>query len=358
MKRHGNLMQRILTYSNIENAFDKAIKHKTRRRNVQRCLENKPKLIMEIMESLRNKTFHTATYHLKTIYEPKQRIIYILPFYPDRIVQHAAMNIISPIWDKMLIADTYSCRVGKGQHAACRKLRTWLRGNDADYVLKCDVSKFYPSINHAILIEIIEHKIKDPDVLWLLGDIINSADGLTNVPIGNYTSQWFGNLYLNELDVLIKHKYKVKQYLRYCDDFLLISKDKGMLKDLQQAIPEFLEERLQLHMSKNELIKATKGIDFLGYRHFNGEYTLLRKRTARQMKKKMKRILPDMYAGKITPEQALSKVGSCIGWLKHADTYRLQKSYRLGYMIEEIQFYRKQQKQMKEVLKNEIIYPS
>jgi len=195
MKRHGNLFEQITSPENLRLAFMRARKGKSWQNAVKRVERNLEAHLGSLRESLVAKNFRTSSYRLKVIHEPKTRTIYRLPFYPDRIVQHALMNVIEPIWDAMFISDSYACRKGKGLHAGSRRTMEFVRRYK--HCLKGDISKFYPSIDHDILFARVQQKIKCPDTLWLLGDIIYSLPGGKNVPIGNYTSQWFGNLYLN-----------------------------------------------------------------------------------------------------------------------------------------------------------------
>ena len=171
MKRIGNLWDKIVSKENIELAYTKAKRHKAWQRKVIAIEKQKDKLLNELQESLVNGTYHTAKYRIKTIYEPKKREIYILPFYPDRIVHHAIMNVLEPIWNSYLINDTYACRRGKGQHKGSTRCMEFVRKNK--FCLKCDISKFYPSIPHAELKILIRRKIKCKKTLMLLMENIN-----------------------------------------------------------------------------------------------------------------------------------------------------------------------------------------
>jgi len=317
MKRHGNLFPYIVDFDNIKRAVRKARLGKSTKNNVRLFDRNIDDNIRKIQQALIDKTFTTSKYQTKTIYEPKVRTIYILPFNPDRIVQHAVMNVVAPIWDKILISDSYACREGKGIHAGSRRTSGFVR--QYGYCLKCDVAKFYQSVNHDILFEIIRHKIKCPDTLWLLHDIIYSYPGYTNVPIGNYTSQWFGNLYLNELDVLVKHKYKIKGYIRYCDDFCLFHNDKRILNRLANEIKAFMADRLKLTLSKCDVFPVSHGVDYLGYRHFRDKI-LLRKSTAKRVDRKIKVMPSQLLAGYITETRFVSTLASFSGWIRWANT--------------------------------------
>lgn len=328
-KRHGNLWEQVISEDNIRLAYVRAKKGKGKKRSVKKFAKNADFYLKQIRESLVNKTFTTGTYGTKTVYEPKKRTIYILPFCPDRIVQHAVMNIIVPIWNKILISESYACRPEKGMHKGSLKTMEYIRHNK--YCLKCDISKFYPSINHAIMKKVIRRKIKDPNVLWLLDDIIDSFEGETNTPIGNYTSQWFGNMYLNELDEYVKQELGFKCYIRYCDDFLFFHNDKAVLHDIAKKIETFCRDKLQLKLSKCDLFPVSRGVDFLGYRHFP-KYILLRKSTAKRAKRRIKSILRRLYKHKITAGQFRSTVASYIGWTQWANTYNLRLKLHLDLL--------------------------
>lgn len=327
MKRYGNLWDKIVTKENLILAFEKARRHKRWQKKVKVVEENLEYYINELHESLINGTYKTSSYRLKKIYEPKERDIYILPFYPDRILHHAIMNILEPIWDSLFISDSYACRKGKGQHKGSKRCMQLIRNNK--YCLKCDISKFYPSIDHSVLKEILRKKIKCAKTLELLDSIIDSVDTPTNVPIGNYLSQWFGNLYLNELDVYMKQDNHVKNYIRYCDDFLLFSNDKVLLKDLAKKIEEFVTVKLKLKLSKCDLFPTSQGVDFLGYRHFPKGYILVRKTTVKRMKRRLRKLKWEIKTGRLAKDRAISVIGSLMGWLRWANTYNLKIKLQL-----------------------------
>ena len=323
MKRHGNLWGKIIDRDNIYNAYRIARKGKTQQRNVKKFEKDLDKNISKIQKLLTDKSYKVSEYREKIIYEPKQRTIYMLPFSPDRIIQHALMNVLEPIWDNLFIFHSYACRKRKGIHAGSRITMKFVKRNK--YCLKMDISKFYPSVDHEILYNIILKKIKDKKALWLIKEIINSFNASTNVPIGNYTSQWFGNLYLNELDMFLKHKHKVKDYIRYCDDFCLFSNDKKLLNGLIGEITLFLQEKLKLKLSKCDLFPVVRGVDFLGYRHFPN-YILLRKKTAKRIKKRLAQLPILLDKGFVTSEYCKSYLASIKGWLKWGNTYNLRRA--------------------------------
>lgn len=238
-----------------------------------------------------------------------------------------------------MISDSYACRVGKGQHAGSKRCMQHVRRYK--YCLKCDVSKFYPSLDHVVLKHIIRKKIKDKQVLKLLDGIIDSVPNGKNVPIGNYLSQWFGNLYLNELDMLVKHKFKIKPYIRYCDDFVLFSDSKQHLHYLAKEIKDFMESYLLLRLSKCEVFPTKHGVDFLGYRHFPSGYILVRKTTAKRIKKRMRTLVAQLRSGNLTAQRARSKVASTEGWLRHANSRNLSLALQLDNIKKEITSYEK-----------------
>lgn len=323
MKRHGNLYKDIITTENLELAYKKAKRGKSSKPSVIKFAQNPEKNLYEIQQLLVSQEFTTSRYTIKKVYEPKERTIYVLPFSPDRIVQHAIMNILEPIWNKLFIDDSYACRVGKGIHAGSRRTMEFVR--KYKYCLKSDVSKFYPSIKHDILYSIIEKKIKCKPTLSLLKDIIYSVEG---VPIGNYTSQWFGNLYLNELDTLIKHTYHIKGYVRYCDDFVIFHNDKSYLNNLSLIIQDFMWSKLRLVLSKADVFKVSQGVDFLGYRHFNN-YILLRKSTTQRVIKRLNNISRLLHKGKLSFNSCISSIYSILGWFKFCSSYNLRRKLEL-----------------------------
>lgn len=331
MKRHGNLWNSIISEENIREAYRRAKLGKSRLRGVINFKKNEEENLIKVRNCLINKTFHTGRYFEKTIYEPKERTIYVLPFAPDRIVQHALINVVSPIWTDLFIPDTYACIKDRGIHKGSLRTKQFVKRNS--YCLKCDISKFYPSVNQQILFNIVKKKIKCKDTLWLLEDIIFSFPGETNVPIGNLTSQWFGNLYMNELDQYVKHTLKVDDYIRYCDDFLLFGNDKKKLNDNLLYITEFLHTNLNLKLSKSSLFPTSHGVDFLGYRHFN-KYVLLRKRTAKRIKRRITQLPNKIHDGLISIQSAVGQLASANGWIAWADSHNFNSTFKVTELLD------------------------
>lgn len=288
MKRLGNIWDKVVDKENLRKAMHKASLGKRHRYYIGNVLSEADKYIDKLHDILVSGKYRTSKYILKTIFEPKQRTIYCLPFFPDRIVHHALLNVLEKYWDSMLIYDTYSCRKGKGTHKGSRRCMSFVRSYK--YVLKGDISKFYPSMDHAVLKRLLERKLKDKKVLALLFEIIDSANTCENavagknVPIGNLLSQWFGNLYFGVFDKYIKETLKIKAYIRYCDDFVIFSNDKAQLDRLRKDIEYFLQTELKLTLSKQSVFPVAHGVDYLGYRHFPDKI-ILRKRICKKWRR-------------------------------------------------------------------------
>jgi retron-type reverse transcriptase len=325
MKRYGNLYYKIYDLENIRLAHKNAKKGKSHYSEVKMVEANPEKYFTKIRNMLKNKTFRNSKYEIFTRKDKgKEREIFKLPYFPDRIIHHCIMNILEPIWMKTLIADTYSSLKNRGIHKGVKRIKKALKDReDTKYCLKMDVRKFYPSIDHDILKQIIRRKIKDKDLLWLLDHIIDSASG---VPIGNYLSQYFGNLYLSGLDHWLKEQKRCRYTFRYCDDICVLHSDKKHLSQLRKEISDYLNVSLNLALKDNWQIFPVdkRGIDFLGYRFFH-DYILLRKGTTTRFKRRMRHIKKKHH--RLAPMNILSSVMSYRGWMKFADCHRLERKY-------------------------------
>ena len=331
VRKYKNLWKEVISKENIEIAYQKAIKGKSKYSAVRKFNKNKEENLEMIRQMLINQTYKTAEYNQRTIYEPKERVIYVLPFCPDRIIHHALMNVLIPILTKMFIKDTYACIKGRGLHKGSKLTTKYVR--KYKYCLKCDIRKFYPSVNHDILYKMCGRKFKEKEILWLLHEIIYSVEGETNVPIGNLPSQWFGNLYMTPFDRFVTEKLGITAYLRYCDDFCLFSNNKQELNQAKKAIKTYLKDVLQLNMSKCDLFRTSQGVDFLGYRHFTS-YILLRKSTSKRVKKRLPVILRKYQEGKMTQDRFRSCIESTYGWVQWANTYNFQLKIKLNELRE------------------------
>lgn len=264
MKRHGNLWEKIVDIENIKLAHKNARKGKSKYKEVQMVNRDIDKYCSDIQNLLITKQFTTADYTMFVKNDRgKVREIYKLPYYPDRIVQHAIMQVVEPIWKKTLIADTYQSIKGRGVHKVLPKVVKAVQQDNIEYCLKMDVQKFYPSIDKEIMKEIIRRKIKCKDTLWLLDNIIDSS--VQGLPIGNYISQYLGNLYLSELDHNLKEKLGVKYYYRYCDDIIVLGMNKEELHMIRRYVNKSLK-KVKLALKKDYRVHPTLcGVDVLGY---------------------------------------------------------------------------------------------
>lgn len=315
MKRYNNLFDKIVSLDNLYEADKRARRQKSHRPEVMLFDKNKDKLLLDLQRKLINGEYETSEYYVFKIYEPKEREIFKLPYYPDRIVHHAIMNIMEPIWVSAFIKGTYSCIRKRGIHKALKDVKFALKDEiNTQYCLKLDIRKFYSSIDHDILKTIIRKKIKDKRLLSLLDEIIESAQG---VPIGNYLSQFFANLYLTYLDHWIKEQKKVRYYFRYADDIVILGGDKQQLRDLFYNIQDYLNNKLKLNFKDNwQIFKVdSRGIDFVGYRVFH-THTLLRKRIKKRFCKKINKLNKKQNLDKDTYKQ---KICSYIGWIKYCN---------------------------------------
>jgi hypothetical protein len=307
---------------NLKMAHKNAKKGKNHYSEVK-MVDSDPDLYLSALhESLKNKTFRNSKYEIitKETDSGKVRDIYKLPYYPDRIVHHAILQVVGEIWYKGLIRDTYSSIKGRGIHDGVERMKKAMQDKEnTRYCLKLDVKKYYQSIDNEMLKVVVRKKIKDPDLLWLLDEIIDSTEG---VPIGNYLSQYFGNIYLSGLDHYCKSK--VKYYFRYCDDIVILHKDKAFLHTFYKEIETWLNG-IKLEIKDNWQVFPVdkRGIDFLGYRFFH-DYILLRKSIKQNLKRSVKRIKTKHT--KMNTSLIINSIMSYYGWFKHANCKNLQNS--------------------------------
>jgi retron-type reverse transcriptase len=318
----------------------KARRGKRHRPDVLRFHFNLEQELWRLHDELSRRDYRPGPYRTFTIHEPKVRLISAAP-YRDRVVHHALCNVLEPVFERSLSFDSYSCRAGKGTHAAVDRCQEYARRYR--YVLKADIRKFFPSIDHEVLKAALARKIKDRDVLWLAGLIIDCANPQERVlqwfpgddlftplerrrglPIGNQTSQFFANVYLDALDHFVKDRLRAPGYVRYCDDFLAFSDDKRALGSVRAMIVNFLDDfRLMLHPDKSVIFPTAQGIRFLGYRVFPS-HRLLAKENVHRFRRRLRSMRRDFARGAITLNQVRPRIQSWIGHAMHADTYRLR----------------------------------
>lgn len=332
MKRIGNLYNKIYDFKNLHNSYLLARRCKRYRNEVLNYTDNLEVELITLQNELVWKCYKQGKYRTFKVYEPKERTIKALPF-KDRVLQHAVNSVVEPIFSKGFYEHSYACLVGKGAHKASKTLKKWIyntRGKNM-YYLKCDIAKYFDSINHTILIEILERKIKCKDTMELLKHIIEN-DSKVGIPIGNLTSQTFANIYLNEFDNFIKHALKIKYYIRYMDDFIILKESKEEIHIILKHIEEFLISRLGLRLNhKTRISKIYEGIDFVGYKHYINRVNLRRSTWVRQ-KRNIKRMFQKFEKNKISYEDVEKSLYSILGHIQHADAYMLNKNIENKFM--------------------------
>jgi len=271
--------------------------------------------IINLHNDLKNCTYRHGEYQCFKINDPKPRIIHKANV-RDRLLHHAVYRILYPFFDKTFIPDSFSCRNNKGTHKAINRFREFVyivseNNTKTCWVLKCDIKKFFANINQDVLTNILEQYIPDKNIINLLKEIIYSFKP-NGLPLGNLTSQLFSNIYLNEFDQFVKHKLKIKHYIRYADDFVILSGDKSCLKSITPVIKDFFQNKLALTLHPEKIFIRTlySGIDFLGWVNFYG-YRVLRTKTKKRM------------LNKISENQKSETLNSYLGLLKHGNTYNL-----------------------------------
>ncbi|MFW6047203.1 MAG: reverse transcriptase/maturase family protein [Candidatus Woesearchaeota archaeon] len=325
MKKHKNLFNQVISLDNLYNAYRKSRKGRNNRKEILDFTLNLEEELLLLQKELVEGKYSIGEYRNFIIYEPKKRVISALPF-RDRVVQHAICNIIEPLFDKRFVYDSYACRKGKGTHAGIKRLNKFMNKNKATYVLKCDIKKYFPSVNNDILKKLIRKKISDKKLLDLIDEIINSHG--RGIPIGNLTSQLFANIYLNELDYFIKHDLRLKQYIRYMDDFIVLHSDKKYLHRIKEEIICFLKGfDLELHNKKVNIYPVKNGIDFLGYLN-HCFYRKVRKSTVKNSLKNLKRKFKEYEQGKKGFYKIEQSINSWEAYLNHANTFSLKKDLR------------------------------
>jgi len=325
----GHKFEDIVSVENLLEAWKEFIKGKRDKKDVQefsfRFMDN----IMLLHDELASFTYQHGGYKAFNICDPKPRDIHKASV-RDRLLHHALYRKLYPFFNRVFIADSFSCRIGKGTHKAINRFRNFAYKTSKNntktcWVLKCDVRKFFASIDHGLLSGILRQYIPDKNILWLLENVIGSFPSINSgigLPLGNLTSQLLANIYMNEFDQFVKHKLKAKYYIRYADDFIILSRSRNSLERQISRINEFLQNRLNLILHSNKIYLKTlaSGVDFLGWVNFFS-YRILRTSTKKRMFRKI-RINP-------CPQT----INSYLGLLKHGNTHKLQEKVLKSYSL-------------------------
>lgn len=334
-KTYNRLWHDIIAWPTLIAAWEKTAKGRSRQRDVVTFRANLEPNLIDIQNALIHKTYQTGPYHRFFVFEPKRREIASLPL-KDRVVQHALVSVLEPIFDRGFIDQSFACRTGKGAHRGADTVQQYMRNVRREhghiFALKADISKYFPSICHDPLKRIIRRRVACKDTLWLLDGIIDSTADQSEVmprgiPIGNLTSQLMANVYLDELDRFVKHTLRERFYVRYMDDFVVLHHDKAHLHEVRRDIEDFLWAHLGLRTNaKTQVFPVGDGgraLDFLGYRIWP-THRALRKDSINRMKRKMKRMAKLYHRGEMTWDEIDPVIMSWIGHAKHAETYNLR----------------------------------
>lgn len=354
MKRIGNLYKKIISLENLELADRRARKGKADTYGVRVHDRHREEDLLKLHDALLTKTFRTSKYEVFTIREPKERLIYRLPYYPDRIVHHAIMNVLEPIWTRTFTGNTFSCVKKRGISACARHVERTIRKYDGKplYCLKIDIRKFYPSIDHEVLKGIIRRKIKDKDLLWLLDEIIDSVNGKgairniapgpdgepmavavngIGIPIGNYISQFLANLFMCYMLHEVNEERKI-DCEEYADDFVFYSESKERLRSFFKGfLRPYIESVLRLEVkgnwqifpiAENRYDRSGRGLDFVGFVFYRRQKSLrksIKKRFCRRVSRLNKLHFVDGKGYKIA-------VAPWLGWARHSDSRNLLRN--------------------------------
>lgn len=357
MKRYGYLWPQITAFENLWQAAKQAQRGKRFRPNVLAFNHELELNLLELQAELQNHTYQPGAYRTFEIIDPKPRLISAAP-YRDRVVHHALCNVIVPRLERSFIDDSYANRVGYGTHRALRRAVQFARSRS--YVLQCDIRKYFPSIDHEILKRQLRQRLKCPDTLWLADTIIDNSnlqseeliyfpgdtlltplERRVGLPIGNLTSQFFANVYLNGFDHFVKETLHIRNYLRYVDDFLLFSGDRQQLVEAKAAIAAYLSTlRLQLHSVKSQLFETQHGLNFVGFRilplgnAFPKDIRIrVRNDNLQRSRQRLKNLQQAYDAGQMELSDLVRRLQSWEAHLKHGDTYRLRQSIFEGVVF-------------------------
>jgi retron-type reverse transcriptase len=341
MKRHGNLWPQVVDFGNLFAAAKQAQRGKRFQENVLAFNYDLEANLLQLQEELLTKTYQPGAYKTFQIVEPKKRMISAAP-YRDRVVHHALCNVIAPLFERTFIPYSYANRTGYGTHRALRRFTELARSHR--YILQCDIRKYFPSIDHEILKTMLRRKLKCRDTLWLIDTILDasnpqeavldyfSGDELwtpherrRGLPIGNLTSQFFANVYLNGLDHFVTEEVRTSKYVRYVDDFALFGDDRGWLAQARQRIESYLETvRLKIHAIKSQLFETRRGASFVGFRVMPDRLRV-KGENLRRARRRLKGLQTAYRCGEKGLAEITQAVRSWIAHLEHGNTWCLRE---------------------------------
>ncbi len=343
MKTYRNLYKDLYSFENLERAYWQARKHKSNNPKVLEFKKHWRLNLCILLRELRTKTYKPLPLKKFVLRDPKTRLICVSNF-RDRIVHHALVNILQPIFEPRFIFDSHASRKRKGTSTALKRFDDFKRkvtingnllsrsrnANDVTgYALKADVRHYFQTVDHHVLISTIGKHVKDDDILWLVKIILDNYDSELpdkGMPLGNWTSQFFANIYLNELDQFVKHRLKAKYYIRYVDDFVILHESRTVLQEYEQRIKMFLQDvlKLELHPDKCQIVSLKRGISLLGFRVFY-HHKLPRKRNIRKIKGRLREYLDSYEKGLLSASDILETLQGWSAYAMQGNTYNLKR---------------------------------
>jgi RNA-directed DNA polymerase len=352
VKTYKHLFEQVWAFDNLLDAFHQARRGKRSKASVAAFEYDLERNVFTLEQELREGSYRPGPYHHFSIYEPKKRKISAAPF-RDRVVHHALCNIIEPIFEPRFHDNSFACRVDKGTHRALDRAQEYTR--HYRYVLQGDIVQFFPSIDHQVLRGLLARRIADQHVMALIDQILGSGAGVLaseytpqwfpgdtlftpfererGLPIGNLTSQFWGNVYMHELDTFVAQELRTGAYVRYADDLLLFSNDKAQLHEWREQIDVSLERlRLVLHNRKTHIYPVSTGIPFLGFRLYP-TYRRLKRPNVVRFKRRMRRLLAGFASRQIRFDRVQSSVDGWVAHARHGSTYRLRAQLLRGLII-------------------------
>jgi len=341
VKSYKHLFERVSSFDNLHAAARAAWKGKRGKAPAAAFFSRFEDEIVALREELLSGSYRPGSYQYFTVREPKERRVAAAPF-RDRVLHHALVRVLEPIFENRFIEDSFACRKGRGTHAAMRRAQHFAKRYR--YALKCDIRKYFPSIDHAVLLSQLGRVVADRRLLDLIGRILEShcdareqvwepggdlfsvVERRRGVPIGNHTSQFFANIYLNDLDHFVKHDLRVRGYARYVDDFLLFGDDRAELKRLGREVRGKVEElQLRMNPDKYRLVHTNMGVDFVGFVVFPDGRRRIRSSSARRFERRLRRLRWEASRGERTWEAVTRSVRSWVAHAEHAQSYGLRR---------------------------------
>lgn len=342
MHRHKHLFDEVASFDNLRAAASAALRGRRLREPGASFFSELEKELVDLHDELSGDSYRPGEYHYFRIYEPKERVVAAAPF-RDRVVHHAIVRVMQPLFERRFIEDSFASRPGKGTHAAMRRASQF--AGSFSYALKCDVQKYFPSIDHGVLMSLVARVIGDQRLLALIsrvvdthhdsvrhvwpvgGDLFDVQIHKCGLPIGNLTSQFLANVYLDSLDQFIKHELRVKGYVRYLDDFLIFGNDRQLLKEQGQRVKEKLSLlQLRMHPDKYRLIPTRCGVDFVGFVVYSNGRVRVRAATARRFQDRFHKMRWEMRQRRRSGSSLTNSVRAWIAHVKHAQSVGLRRA--------------------------------